>query len=157
MRWGDEVKSMEDLDLPKTGSKNMRPNASELKMAKMLVQDMSGHWDPDDFKDEFKRAVMELVDKKVKAGKTEAVVEPQEEAPGYTDNIIDLTDLLKRSLRGGGKGRATAAHDDADDKAVRKSGARKAAPRKTTAKGAAKKAAGRKTAAKTAGHSRKAA
>jgi DNA end-binding protein Ku len=158
MRWGDEVKSMEDLDLPKAGSKSMRPNAGELKMARMLVQDMSGHWDPEDFKDEFKRAVMELVDKKVKAGKTEAVVEPQEEAPGYTDNIIDLTDLLKRSLKGGGgKGRARAAQDDDGDKAVRKSGARKAAPRKTAAKGAAKKAAGRKTAAKTAGHSRKAA
>lgn len=101
MRWGDDVKSLEGLDLPKVGAKGMAPSASELKMAKMLVEDMSGKWDPEEFKDEFKAAVMDLVARKVKAGKTETVVEPQEEAPEYADNVIDLTELLQRSLRGG--------------------------------------------------------
>jgi DNA end-binding protein Ku len=101
MRWGDDVKSLEGLDLPKVGAKGMAPSASELKMAKMLVEDMSGKWDPEEFKDEFKAAVMDLVARKVKAGKTETVVEPQEEAPEYADNVIDLTDLLQRSLKGG--------------------------------------------------------
>jgi DNA end-binding protein Ku len=101
MRWGDDVKSLEGLDLPKAGAKGMAPSASELKMAKMLVEDMSGKWDPEEFKDEFKAAVMDLVARKVKAGKTETVVEPQEEAPEYADNVIDLTELLQRSLKGG--------------------------------------------------------
>ncbi|MNL17943.1 putative DNA repair protein YkoV [compost metagenome] len=101
MRWGDDVKSLEGLDLPKVGAKGMAPSASELKMAKMLVDDMSGKWDPEEFKDEFKAAVMDLVARKVKAGKTETVVEPQEEAPEYADNGIDLTELLQRSLKGG--------------------------------------------------------
>lgn len=101
MRWGDDVKSLEGLDLPKVGAKGMAPSASELKMAKMLVDDMSGEWDPEEFKDEFKAAVMDLVARKVKAGKTETVVEPQEEAPEYADNVIDLTELLQRSLKGG--------------------------------------------------------
>ncbi|MGV2899535.1 Ku protein [Achromobacter sp. AGC78] len=101
MRWGDDVKSLEGLDLPKVGAKGMAPSASELKMAKMLVDDMSGKWDPEEFKDEFKAAVMDLVARKVKAGKTETVVEPQEEAPEYADNVIDLTELLQRSLKGG--------------------------------------------------------
>lgn len=101
MRWGDDVKSLEGLDLPKVGAKGMAPSASELKMAKMLVEDMSGKWDPEEFKDEFKAAVMDLVARKVKAGKTETVVEPQEEAPEYADNVIDLTELLQRSLKGG--------------------------------------------------------
>lgn len=101
MRWGDDVKSLEGLDLPKVGAKGMAPSASELKMAKMLVEDMSGKWDPEEFKDEFKAAVMDLVARKVKAGKTETVVEPQEEAPEYAGNVIDLTELLQRSLKGG--------------------------------------------------------
>ncbi|QEK90678.1 Ku protein [Achromobacter insolitus] len=127
MRWGDEVKSVEGLDLPKAGAKSMSPTASELKMAKMLVDEMSAAWDPAQYQDEFKAAIMELVEQKVKAGKTETVIEPQEEAPAYADNVIDLTDLLQRSLRGGAtKGRAS----------------KKAAPRSTSSRKApAKKAA----------------
>ena len=68
MRWGDEVKAADDLDLPKSGAKATSPTASELKMARMLVEDMSGHWDPGQYKDEFKAAVMDLVARKVRAG-----------------------------------------------------------------------------------------
>lgn len=132
MRWGEEVKSMKGLDLPAVGAKNMSPSASELKMAKMLVEDMSGPWDPEEFRDEFRETVMQLVEAKARAGKTETVITPQEDKPAYADNVIDLTELLQRSLKGGKK--ATG-------------GARKKAA-KTTAKTAAKSAA--KTAAKTA-------
>lgn len=152
MRWGDEVKSVDDLDLPKVGAKGMTPSASELKMAKMLVDDMSGKWNPEEFKDEFKAAVMELVDKKVKAGKTETVIEPQEEAPEYADNVIDLTELLQRSLKGGAKKATKASSKD-------KPAAKKSASGKTAAK-AATKSASRKTStksAKTPSKSRKAA
>jgi DNA end-binding protein Ku len=162
MRWGDEVKSVEGLDLPKAGAKNMTPSASELKMAKMLVEDMSGQWDPEQYQDEFKAAVMGLVEKKARAGKTETVIEPQEESPTYADNVIDLTELLQRSLKGG-KGASTAASSagkagNGAAKKAAKSAAKKTAAKKTTAKttGSASKASG-KTASKTAGKARKAA
>src|SRR3546814_15520661 len=74
---------MKGLDLPSSKAKNMAPSASELKMAKMLVQDMSGAWDPEEFQDEFRQTVMDLVEKKARAGKTKTVVEPQEESPAY--------------------------------------------------------------------------
>jgi len=127
MRWGDDVKPQDELDLPKSGARGMTPSASELKMAKMLVEDMSGKWDPEQYKDEFKAAVMGLVAKKVKAGKTETVLEPQEETPAYADNVIDLTELLQRSLKGGKKAAPAAA--------------KKTAARKTPAKKAPVKAA----------------
>ncbi|AUA57884.1 Ku protein [Achromobacter spanius] len=142
MRWGDDVKSLEGLDLPKVGAKGMAPSASELKMAKMLVEDMSGKWDPEEFKDEFKAAVMDLVARKVKAGKTETVVEPQEEAPEYADNVIDLTELLQRSLKGG----KTAKQQPA--------AAKKKASTKTAAKKSAKST--KKATGKTAGKTTKA-
>ena len=154
---------MEGLDLPKAGAKNMTPSASELKMAKMLVQDMSGEWDPEQYKDEFKAAVMALVEKKARAGKTETVIEPQEESPTYADNVIDLTELLQRSLKGG-KGASKAASSSGKGgngtakKAAKKTAARKTDAKKTTAKSAnsASKTSG-KTAAKTASKARKAA
>ena len=50
---------------------------------------------------------MKLVEKKVKAGETETVT-PEEKAPSRRANVIDLTELLKRSLQGGGRGRRRA-------------------------------------------------
>lgn len=134
MRWGDEVKSLDGLDLPKSGDKSMSPSASELKMAKMLVDEMSEDWDPEQFQDEFKSAIMHLVQKKVKAGKTETVIEPQEEAPAYADNVIDLTELLQRSLGRGGatKTARSKTGSTATKKTARKSPAKKKPASKTT-------------------------
>ncbi len=165
MRWGDEVKSVEGLDLPKAGAKNMTPNASEMKMAKMLVDDMSGEWDPEQYKDEFKAAVMELVEQKARAGETETVIEPQEESPAYADNVIDLTELLQRSLKGGkGASKASSASDESASGAAKRTS--KAPAKKTAAKTAAKTAKSAtkrasktpgKTAGKTSAKARKAA
>ncbi|SIT30753.1 Ku protein [Achromobacter sp. MFA1 R4] len=143
MRWGDEVKSLDGLDLPKAGARNMTPSAAEMKMAKMLVDDMSGEWDPSQYKDEFKAAVMDLVEKKARAGKTETVIEPQEESPAYADNVIDLTELLQRSLKGGKGGKGGKAPASAAKKAAR------TPAKKTTARSAGKAAS--KSASKTAG------
>lgn len=130
MRWGEEVKPYDDLDLPASGAKALKIAPAEMKMAEQLVEDMSGTWKPEDFQDEFKHAVMKLVDKKVKAGKTETVIQPEEEAPGESADIIDLTELLARSLKGGAGKRAEKASPPA-----------KAAATKSAAKAAAKKAA----------------
>lgn len=100
MRWGDEVKTTEGLDLPPVGPKATKLSATELKMAAQLVDEMTGSWDPADFQDEFRQKVMELVAQKVKAGETAAVIQP-EETPAGGAEIIDLSELLARSLKGG--------------------------------------------------------
>ena len=141
LRWGDEVKTLEGLDLPAAGVKGANVSAAEMKMAEQLVNDMSGKWEPEDFKDEFKHAVMKIVEKKVKAGDTETVIQPEEEAPEEASNVIDLTELLQRSLKGGGSTKTKAP-------AARKRSAKTAA--KTTAKSTTKTKA-RKTPAKKAG------
>lgn len=148
MRWGDEVKSMDELDLPKAGAKDMTPSASELKMAKMLVKEMSAKWDPENFRDDFKSAVMGLVEQKVKAGNTETVIEPQQDAPAYADNVIDLTELLQRSLRGGASRQA--ASESSESKPDRKDTPRKAPAKKSAAKKTSKtaSASGAKSGAK---------
>jgi DNA end-binding protein Ku len=149
MRWGDEVKSMDDLDLPSVGAKSLAASAQEQKMAKMLVDDMSGDWDPAEFKDEFREVIMGLVDKKVKAGKTETVLEPQEEAPKMGDNVIDLTELLQRSLKGrGGSGSVDKTAAKSASKAATKSGAARKSAEKPSGKSAGKSGTAGKSAAK---------
>ncbi len=132
VRWGDEVKSLDGLDLPAAGIKGANISAAEMKMAEQLVKDMSGTWKPEDFKDEFKHAVMKLVDKKVKAGDTETVIQPEEEAPEDSAEVIDLTELLQRSLKGK---KSASAKPTAGKKAPTK------APAKKTASNTQRKAA----------------
>lgn len=129
LRWGDEVKPLDGLDLPGVGSKGPKFTATETRMAEQLVKEMTGPWDPQAFKDEFREVIMKLVEKKAKAGKAKAVIEPAEQAPETGDNVIDLTELLARSLKGGAKaGKGTARKTRPRKRAAaKKGGSRKAA------------------------------
>jgi len=112
LRWNNEVRGVDDLELP--NDKKSSLNAGELRMAKLLVDDMSKDWDPTAYSDSFRDAIMTLIDKKQKSGNVEAV-EALEEDVDHGSNVIDLTALLKRSLgKGGGSGKKAAANDDED-------------------------------------------
>jgi DNA end-binding protein Ku len=146
LRWGGEIRSWDDLQLPPSGKSNIKD--AELKMAKHLIEDMSGHWSADDFRDNFRDAIMKLVKAKAKAGET-ATVEPLEAAPEHQGaDVIDLTELLRRSLQGGGARKADApagkAAGSAATSAKRSSHAatrRKAAPERAAAAAAPRKRA----------------
>ena len=104
LRWGEDVRSQEDLDLPPAGAKAAGISDRELAMAKQLVKDMAGKWAPDQFNDSFKEKIMALVERKVKEGKLETVAQPgenDEAVTGSSGQVIDLTELLQRSLRKG--------------------------------------------------------
>ncbi|MDQ0043986.1 non-homologous end joining protein Ku [Variovorax boronicumulans] len=123
LRWGADIRPWNDLPLPSEDAKKAGLTDRELKMAQQLVEDMSGEWDPMEYKDEFKDEILRLVDRKVKAGQTETVTQPDPEEGQSTEGkgakIIDLTELLQRSLRSlrskGGKAKAVADDEDEDD------------------------------------------
>ena len=140
LRWGDEVKTLDSLALPAEGRKAI--SAAELKMATQLVEEMSGKWDPADFKDEFRLRVMQLVEKKAKAGEGKTVLEPEEEAPQSAD-VIDLTALLQRSLKSRGEsGTKKSAAKTPASKTAAKTPSKKSAPKSSARRsGAERKAA----------------
>lgn len=125
LRWGDEVKPLDSVELPPAGKKNV--SSADLKMAIQLVEEMSGKWDPAEFKDEFRLQVMKLVQKKAKAGEGKTVLEPEEEAP-KSGEVIDLTALLQRSLKGGSSTTRKAAAKPSVKKTPAKSAAAKPSP-----------------------------
>ncbi len=127
LRWGDDVRPWTNLDLPPEGVKAAGLVDGELKMAEQLVASMSTTWQPDAYKDEFKNAILKLVDQRVKAGNTESVtpLETVEEGATGGAQIIDLTELLKRSLNKKPAGSAPVAS--------KKTAAKKAAPRRRAA------------------------
>ena len=128
LRWAEEIRSPDALDLPKEGAAANSLKPAELKMAQQLIDQMTSDWKPDEFKDDFTSAVRTLVDKKAKAG-DKATVEPLEEAPDLGgSNVIDLSELLRQSL--GTKGSAAKSSKQAAP-AKKSSGA---AAKKITAK-----------------------
>jgi DNA end-binding protein Ku len=123
LRWSNEVRSLDELKLPPEGLKAAGVTPRELEMAKKLIDDMSDTWDPSSYHDTFRDDIMALVDRKVREGKTEEVSEVEETAPRRSADILDLSDLLKRSLgRGKGKtatrGAGAKEADDEDDEEV---------------------------------------
>jgi DNA end-binding protein Ku len=118
MHWPEEVRDTKFAELRK------RPNVSdrERKMARQLIQQLSGDFDPGEFKDEYHRALKKLIDKKIKG--EEIVVAEETEEPAQ---IVDLMDALRASVDAARKGerprppkkktskaRSSAADDDED-------------------------------------------
>ena len=135
IRWASEIRPVADLKLPPEGKTAAGLKPSELKMAAQLISDMTGPWKSGDYSDKFSTAIQELVSKKVAAGQTESVT-PLEDAPADvgTSNVVDLTELLAKSLAkrkpatgGGGPGSASSTAAGAAKKTAAKSAARKRA------------------------------
>jgi len=140
LRWEDEIRSWEDLNLPPQGVKAAGLTDKEMTMGEQLVADMSAKWKPDSFTDSFKEQILQLVKEKVEAGETESVTQPDtEESEGGGAKILDLTEMLQRSLN---KGTRTPAKDTDASKAPTKAPAKRAskAASKATGKSAASKA-----------------
>jgi DNA end-binding protein Ku len=97
LRWPAEVHALDILDL---GADVAKPKLDkrELDMAKRLVADMSGDWTPEEYIDEFEAKIMQLVETKAHEGKIEDVETDPGQEERKTADVIDLTELLKRSL-----------------------------------------------------------
>jgi DNA end-binding protein Ku len=88
LHWPDEIRSTEDLDID---TPTVSP--AELKMAENLVAMMATKFEPEEYKDEYKAAVLELVEAKVEKREVIAAAEPEAET-----TVVDLMAALKASV-----------------------------------------------------------
>ncbi len=151
LRWADEVRGVEYLEM-KDEALNAELNPRELDMAKRLVEDMSEEWDPAQYKDTFQDQIMDLVETKAREGKLEAVGGPEESVDRRSADVIDLTELLKRSLAGKSakKPAPEEVSDDEDEDEeqaapTRRSTSKAASNKKAPAKSTASKASASKS------------
>jgi len=92
MHFADELADAEKLRLPKKAEVGKR----ELNMATALIESMSAEWNPEKYKDDYKEALMEVIEEKVEAGGKEIEEKPKK-APKPT-KVIDLVKVLQQSL-----------------------------------------------------------
>ncbi len=102
MHFADELADPEKLHVPK----KMEVGKREMSMAKSLIDSMSSKWSPEKYKDDYREALMEVIEEKVEAGGKEIEEKPRK-APEPT-KVIDLVSVLQKSLEEtGGKKKAT--------------------------------------------------
>jgi DNA end-binding protein Ku len=91
LHWPDEIRSTGELDLPEEDF-DFKP--AEKQMAKQLVAAMTGEFEPEKYKDEYREALLEIIEQKVE-GKEITEPEPAEES----GNLIDLMAALEASVK----------------------------------------------------------
>ena len=99
MHFADEIADAGELHVPKKVEMGKR----EMNMATALIDSMSSKWKPEKYRDDYREALMEVIEEKVEAGGKEIEEKPKK-APKPT-KVIDLVSVLQKSLEqtGGAK------------------------------------------------------
>ena len=108
LHWPDEVRATDELNLPED---EIEIKPSEKKMAEQLVASMTGEFNAEDYHDDYRQALMAVIEKKVAGEK------PEPAAKAEPTNITDLMAALEASVaaarqerrEGGAKADAAAA------------------------------------------------
>jgi DNA end-binding protein Ku len=110
--WPDEVRAAEFASLDEAVS--IKP--AELKMASMLVDSFADDFHPEDYTDEYREELQQLIEAKLEGG--EAFETPEKEEEGEDAEVVDLLAALQRSVdrhKQGGTSRSTGSSQDDDD------------------------------------------
>lgn len=104
MHFAEELADAGKLNVPKKTTVGKR----EKEMAEALVKSMTSKWDPEKYKDDYREALMEVIEEKVESGGEEIEEKPKEKKP--PTKVIDLVAVLQESLKaqGGGKKKSAA-------------------------------------------------
>lgn len=104
LRYHQELRDLEDYNLPGDDLKVYKISKREIEMAEQLVESMADEWQPEKYHDEYRDALMKWIEKQAKTGKKpapEAETAEPEESGGA--EVIDIMSLLKKSVRQSGK------------------------------------------------------
>lgn len=99
MHFADELVKPDNLKIPA----GIDVSGKESELGVDLVKRMTDAWDPDKYTDDYRSALLELIQKKVElGGKTPPGAVPKKKRPS---NVVDLVSVLQESLaRTGGEG-----------------------------------------------------
>ena len=150
MLWPDEIRTPDFAFLDE--KIELRPQ--EAAMAQTLVSSMAGDFDPAEFSDDYRTALMQVIDAKASGRE---VVDAPAETP-TAGNVVDLMAALRASVDAAKKRRGEdvasepgeSAASATGEKATAKKAAAKAPAKKAQSTVAPKKAAAKKTAGKKA-------
>jgi DNA end-binding protein Ku len=92
MHFADELADPSNLHVPK----KLEVGKREMVMAKALIESMTSKWNPEKYHDDYREAVMKVIEEKVEHGGEEIEVKPRR--PPKPTKVIDLVSVLQQSL-----------------------------------------------------------
>jgi DNA end-binding protein Ku len=95
IRFAEEIRDASELDLPRS----VKPNASELKMAMTLIDQLSTKFDPKKYKDTYSAALLKFIHKKAKTKGKKGKEEELPEMKVSHRKAEDLIEQLKASIK----------------------------------------------------------
>ena len=125
MYWPDEIRSVDELELP--SGKAASPQPRELDMARTLIESLASHFDPDQYKDEFRGALLNLIEQKMKGEQRSAKRRKPE------PKVVDLMEALQASLAGA-KARGSSGPQEPEESEASSSSARKSSSSRASAR-----------------------
>jgi DNA end-binding protein Ku len=121
--WPDEVRDAGDLDIPEE-DEAFKP--AEVEMARQLVETLTGEFDPSRYKDEYREALLKVIDSKV-AGQPVEAPAPEPEASRLTDlmAVLEASVAAARGEKGATPSTAAASEEPVSVEKARTTRARK--------------------------------
>ena len=135
MRFHQELRRLEEFDLPAADPGEYRISDKEMRMAEQLIDSMAEAWRPEAYRNEYQEKLMEWVEEQARKGRRKAAPKDEERAGEGGAEVIDMMSLLKQSL------------DQEEQSGARKKTTRRksATRKKRSAKGSSAGGGGRKT------------
>lgn len=131
LRFADELRGTSDLELPEENLKKLGITSKELDMAEKLVSGMVDKWQPEKYRDDYRKDLLAMIHARAKAGDVNTVSKEQKKAPRAEKpgKVVDLVALLAQSMESGHhrKKPAKAASPSRAKAAARKTSTRKRA------------------------------
>lgn len=144
MLWPDEIRSADFASV-----EDQELSDKEMSMARMLIDELAGDYDPDEFEDDYALAVEALVRAKIDGGQVQQVEDDEEESGEVVDLLAALARSVEKAKAARGESSPAPAKATAKKATAKKATAKKATAKKSTAKKAtAKKTAATKSTAK---------
>ena len=146
MRYPQELVDVDEYRIPEGAKGEYRITDKELKFSEQLIDSMTSEWDPEQYRDEFRERLQDVIQKRMKA---KGVVEREDDEPEVAEdaatNVVDFMALLQQSID---RNTRTPAKKKASTTTSKTTKAAKSTKAKKTTKKAAKKATGKSTAKK---------
>ncbi len=95
LRYPQELRPASDADIPGANLEALGVTSAERDLARQLVSTIETDWEPERYRDTFTDDVLALIDRKAAGAEPIA----PKAAPAQTADVVDIAELLKRSIK----------------------------------------------------------
>jgi DNA end-binding protein Ku len=101
VKFSQKIRATNELELPPSRSKEWQVAKNEMDLATRLINEMTDKWQPDDFHDEYRSALIEFIERKLAGAQSvDHMVKVREDSDdGGGPKVLDLLKLPRTQFR----------------------------------------------------------